>query len=76
MGLLNNALPFSLISPGARDISMQGWPPSSTRRPPSSQWLAGHALTSDEWLSARKSFGITIGFAGVVAMIGPKALGG
>jgi hypothetical protein len=55
---------------------MQGWPLSSTRRPPSSQWLAGHALTSDEWWSARKSFGITIGFAGVVAMIGPKALGG
>lgn len=75
MGLLNNALPFSLITWGQGHIDA-GLAAILNATTPFFTVLVAHALTSDERLSARKGFGIAIGFAGVVAMIGPEALGG
>lgn len=75
MGLLNNAIPFSLITWGQGHIEA-GLAAILNATAPFFTVLVAHALTRDERLSARKGFGIAIGFAGVVAMIGPEALDG
>jgi drug/metabolite transporter (DMT)-like permease len=75
MGLLNNALPFGLITWGQGHIEA-GLAAILNATTPFFTILVAHALTRDERLSPRKGIGIAIGFAGVVAMIGPEALGG
>ena len=75
MGLLNNALPFGLITWGQGHIEA-GFAAILNATTPFFTILVAHALTRDERLSARKALGIGIGFAGVVAMIGPEALRG
>lgn len=75
MGMLNNVLPFSLITWGQGHIEA-GLAAILNATTPFFTVLVAHVLTRDERLSARKGFGIAIGFAGVVAMIGPEALEG
>ncbi len=75
MGLMNNAIPFVLmvyatprIGAGAAGILNAATPVFAL--------LIAHWLTDDEKITPRKAIGILIGLAGVVVMIGPKALGG
>jgi len=75
MGLLNNVVPFALIVWGQHHIAsgLVSIPNATT---PLFTVLAAHLLTPDEKLTPLKTAGIVVGFAGVVAMIGPDALGG
>ena len=75
LGLMNNALPFALIS----------W--SQTRLPgglasiivaatPLFTVLAAHVLTAEEKLSGLKLFGSLFGIAGVASLLGPNLMSG
>lgn len=73
MGLLNNAIPFSLMAWGQLYI-----PTGLTSIFNASTAIFGvliaALLLSDETLSRRKSVGVAIGFAGVVTAIGAQSL--
>ena len=73
MGLLNNAVPFSLIVWGQTQItgSLASILNATT---PLFTVLIAHAVTKDEKLTLGKGIGVALGFAGVIAMIGPDAL--
>lgn len=75
MGLLNNILPFSLMAWGQLHIETGL---TSILNAATAIWgaLAAALCFVDERLSWRRGLGITIGFAGVVAIIGPGALAG
>jgi drug/metabolite transporter (DMT)-like permease len=75
MGLLNNAIPFSLIVWGQTHIA-SGLASILNATTPLFTILIAHVLTPDERLSANRVAGIVIGFAGVIVMIGPQALAG
>jgi drug/metabolite transporter (DMT)-like permease len=72
MGLLNNALPFSLIFWGQTRI---GAGLASILNATTPLWtvVAAHVLTHDEKLNAGKGLGVLLGLAGVVVLIGPSA---
>lgn len=75
MGLLSNVVPFCLIVWGQTRI------PSAlasilNATTPLSTVIVAHFLTTDEKMSGNRLLGVIIGFAGVVLMIGPKALAG
>ena len=74
MGLLNNALPFSLLFIG-QTVLGAGLASILNASMPIWTVLIAHALTSDERLSANKVAGVVLGFAGVAVMLGPAALG-
>lgn len=75
MGILNNAIPFSLIFWGQTQIGaglaaiLNGLTPVFTM-------LVAHFATHDEKLSGLKIAGAVIGLAGVTVMIGYEALSG
>ncbi|CUH77285.1 DMT family transporter [Tropicibacter naphthalenivorans] len=73
MGLLNNALPFSLLAWGQQYIAS-----SLTSILNGTTAIFGVIIAAlvfaDERLTARKSLGVLIGFAGVITAIGPAAL--
>jgi drug/metabolite transporter (DMT)-like permease len=73
MGLLNNAIPFSLIVWGQQHIasSVASILNAST---PLFTVIFAHLLTSDEKMTSGKLSGVVIGFAGVAVMIGFDAL--
>jgi drug/metabolite transporter (DMT)-like permease len=75
IGLINNAIPFSLISFGQTEItgSLASIINAST---PIMTAVVAHQLTTDERLSLRKTFGIAFGFGGVLVLFGPAAMQG
>lgn len=75
MGLLNNAIPFSLIVWGQQSITASLASIFNASTPLFTAVLA-HFLTQDEKLGQRKVAGLVIGFCGVVVMIGTEALRG
>ncbi len=75
MGLTNNAVPFGLIVWGQQTIA-SGLAAILNATTPLFTVVVAGLLLADERMSARKLAGVAIGFAGVVAMIGPDALSG
>jgi len=78
MGLLNNALPFCLIVWGQQHMPREiasGLASILNATTPLFGVVVAHLLTPDEKLTPSKAAGAAIGFAGVVAMIGPQFLG-
>jgi len=75
MGLLNNAIPFSLIFWGQTHIA-SGLASILNATTPLFTVILAHFLTSNEKLSGGRGLGVLIGFAGVVVMIGADLLGG
>ncbi|MEM1365665.1 MAG: DMT family transporter [Pseudomonadota bacterium] len=75
MGLLANALPFTLLFYGQRDI---GAGLASIINASTVLWAAVFAnmFLDDEKLTRLKTVGIMAGFAGIVVMIGPAAIEG
>ncbi|MGE0212531.1 MAG: DMT family transporter [Parvibaculaceae bacterium] len=69
MGLLNNAIPFSLIVYGQREIA-SGLAAILNATTPFFALIVANALTSDEKLSANKLAGVAIGLLGVATMLG------
>lgn len=75
MGLLNNVVPFTLIVWGQTHIA-SGLASILNATTPLATVLVAHALTTDEPMTANRLAGVTIGFAGVVLIVGPDVLGG
>ncbi|HEY5790087.1 MAG TPA: DMT family transporter [Gammaproteobacteria bacterium] len=75
LGLLNNALPFSLISWGQQAISGSLASILNATTPLFTVVLA-HWLTADERLAAHKAAGVLLGLGGVIVLVGPGALAG
>ncbi|MCC0054902.1 MAG: DMT family transporter [Rhodobiaceae bacterium] len=75
LGLINNALPFSLLVLAQTQISSAL---TSILNATTPLWtvLLAHMLTGDEKLTFNKSAGILLGMGGVVVMIGVDALAG
>ena len=75
IGLINNAIPFSLISFGQTEItgSLASIINAST---PIMTAVVAHQLTTDERLSLRKTLGIAFGFGGVLVLFGPAGMQG
>ena len=75
IGLINNAIPFSLISFGQTEItgSLASIINAST---PIMTALVAHQFTIDERLSVFKVVGIGFGFSGVLVLLGPAAFAG
>ena len=69
MGALNNAIPFSLIVWGQKEI-LGGEAAILNATTPIFSVLLGHFITSDDKLSWNRLAGIFIGIAGVTIMIG------
>lgn len=75
MGLLNNAVPFGLIFWGQQHLA-SGLASILNAATPLFTVLAAHVLTTDERATRARLAGVAIGFAGVIAMLGPDLLGG
>ena len=69
MGLLNNAIPFSLIFWGQQEIA-SGLAAILNATTPLFTVLVAHALTRDEKGTPLKLVGVALGIAGVALMIG------
>jgi len=74
MGILNNAIPFSLIIWGQAHIG-SGLASILNAMTPLFSVIVAHLATGDEKLSPAKLFGVVAGIAGVTVMIGWQALG-
>ena len=75
MGLLNNAIPFSLIVWGQTHIA-SGLASILNATTPLFTVLIAHMLTADERLTKGRIVGVLVGLAGVIVLIGPQALAG
>jgi len=75
MGLLNNAIPFTLIVWGQTHITSGLAAILNASTPLFTVILAG-SLLADERTTPMKLIGVILGFAGVLLMIGPSTLGG
>jgi len=75
MGLLNNAIPFSLIVWGQTHIA-SGLASILNATTPLFTVLIAHVLTGDERLTKGRIAGVLIGLTGVIVLIGPQALAG
>ena len=75
MGLLNNAIPMSLILWGQTTIG-SGLAAILNASTPLFTVLLAHFFTRDERMTGRKVGGMLFGLAGVAVMIGPDAVGG
>ncbi len=73
MGLLNNAIPFSLIVWGQQHVA-SGVASILNAATPLFTVILAHVLTRDECMSGGKLAGVLAGFAGVAALIGADAL--
>lgn len=73
MGLLNNALPFSLIFWGQTEIA-SGLASILNATTPLFTLIIAHFLTPDEKIDRAKVAALLAGLAGVVALVGPDAL--
>ena len=74
LGLLNNAIPFTLIFAGQIEV---GAGVASIFNATTPLWtvVIAQVLTVDEKISPAKLIGCVLGFAGMVLLIGPAALG-
>jgi drug/metabolite transporter (DMT)-like permease len=75
MGLLNNAIPFTLIVWGQSQIP-SGLASILNATTPISTAIVAHIFTSDEKLTANRLLGVLLGLAGVAVMLGADLLGG
>ncbi len=75
MGLLNNAIPFSLIVWGQIYIA-SGLASILNATTPFFTVIVAHFFLADERLSGRRLIGVIVGITGVVIMIGLQALDG
>ena len=75
MGLLNNAVPFALITWGQTEIS-SSLAAILNAITPMFTVVVAHIWTSDEKLTKARMFGVVAGLAGVTFMVGPDALAG
>ncbi len=75
MGFLNNLIPFILITWGQTHIA-SGLASILNATTPLFGIVVAHYFTTDEKMSPGRLTGVLIGFIGVVAMVGPAALGG
>jgi drug/metabolite transporter (DMT)-like permease len=75
MGLLNNAVPFSLVVWGQTHIA-SGLAAILNATTPISTVIVAHFLTDDEKMTGNRLLGVAIGFFGVVVLIGPDSLRG
>jgi len=75
MGLLNNAVPMSLILWGQIRIG-SGFAAILNASTPLFTVLLAHVFTQDERMTPNRVGGVLFGLAGVAVMIGPDALGG
>ena len=73
MGLLNNAVPFSLIVWGQQHIA-SGVASILNASTPLFTVILAHFLTSDERMTGGKLAGVLVGFLGVAVMIGSDAV--
>jgi len=74
-GILQSALPFSLITWGQQYID-SGLAGLLNTTPPLFAFLIGFFLLGDRTAGLRRFLGILIGFAGVFAIMGPAAVAG
>ncbi len=72
MGLVNNAIPFSLIVWGQTQIA-SGLAAILNATTPLFTVLVAHAATGDERITGGRVAGVVVGFAGVAVMLGPEA---
>lgn len=75
LGLINNAIPFTLIFWGQREIA-SGLAAILNATTPVFTVILAHVLTEDEKLGGGKIAGVAFGVAGAIVLIGPDALGG
>ena len=75
MGLLNNAIPFSLIVWGQTQIS-SGQASILNATTPIFTVIVAHLFTRDESMTMRHVLGTGLGFAGVVVLMGESVFGG
>lgn len=75
MGAINNLLPFTLIVWGQTHIA-SGLAAILNATAPLFTVIVAGCLLSDEKITRAKLFGVALGFAGVVSMVGPQALAG
>lgn len=75
MGLVNNAVPFSLIVLAQQSVA-SGVAAILNATTPLFTVLVAGVFLADERFSAEKLIGVLIGFSGVVALIGPDVLAG
>jgi drug/metabolite transporter (DMT)-like permease len=75
MGLLNNAIPFSLIFWGQKEIA-SGLASIHNATTPLFTVLVAHAFTADERATPAKLIGVGLGIAGVALMIGLDLISG
>lgn len=75
MGVLNNAIPFSLIVWGQGHIA-SGLASILNAMTPIFTVVVAHYLISDERMTTNKVIGVILGFGGVVVMIGPELVTG
>lgn len=75
MGLVNNALPFSLIMWGQTRID-SGLASILNAMTPLFTFVLAHFLTRDERMTRAGALGLAVGFSGAVVLIGPDALSG
>ena len=73
MGILNNAIPFSLITWGQTEMASGLASILNATTPLFTVIIAG-LLLSDERANRSKLFGVLFGFAGCILIIGPTAL--
>lgn len=75
MGLLNNAVPFSLIVWGQTHIA-SGFAAILNATTPLWTVVVAHVLTKDERMTGNRLAGVLVGLVGVVVMVGPSVLSG
>jgi drug/metabolite transporter (DMT)-like permease len=73
MGLLNNAIPFTLIAWGQAHIA-SGLASILNATTPLFTVIVAHWLTRDERMRGRRLAGVIVGFLGVAVMVGGAAL--
>ena len=74
LGVLNNAIPFSLIVQGQTQITSGLASILNATTPFFTILFAGFFLT-DERFSVLRVLGVVVGFSGVILLVGPEALG-
>lgn len=74
MGLLNNAIPFTLFVWAQAQVP-SGLASILNATTPISTALVAHAFTTDEKLTPNRILGVLLGLAGVAVMLGPDLLG-
>lgn len=74
MAILNNVIPFTLITMGQREVA-SGLASTLNATTPLFTLIIAHALT-DEKLKANKLAGVVLGIVGIAVLLGPEAIFG